>query len=544
MANDSVERIPTCTVPGYEALPEDGLLFKSNGEERAEKPCLKLALELLFRLRIDGEIAHLGIRVTTPGHEETELVLPMTAATGSRLADKLLEEGVAVTNREASTVSEWLVRASRAAYAKTFDVLSRPDLGGNPLQVPGVNGVKVAPGVHRYGAADPTDEEDAWAAWAWIWQLGAANPKLGLQLGASVVSAYLKQLRRDGFVIDVNGDSWKGKTKSNEIASWVWGDPLSPALRGSWDSTVNGILGRLKETGGLPYHLDESNRLTEHNASAFVRGIVHAVSGSTSRQRAKRDGSPADVETYRLVLFSDGEQALVSAVGQSGAYRRAIELEAPTIADEEAAKHAHHLARRFYGHPAKWIVNMEPPTMPLPEIDLTGRSDFLERLAEPLALCKLGYDLMAEKFGREWRLDLTPVLDELDASLEDAPISKRLHDALWSDFLSNDSNYREDTGMFVEMYGRDLGDGTWAVRPERAEFVAKRELSIHDVVPAMRELKAQGLLVVPTEDKKKRLKKLVRLRKGENGMRCYVLKKPVTDEWQQDVVTDTEAEAA
>ena len=78
-------------VPRYRADPGAGVTFTARNDhgEVTEVAALGVALELIGRLRENGSITGVATRLTPPDGRAREVLIPATAMTGTRLAEKL-----------------------------------------------------------------------------------------------------------------------------------------------------------------------------------------------------------------------------------------------------------------------------------------------------------------------------------------------------------------------------------------------------------------------------------------------------------------------
>lgn len=506
---------------------------------------IPVAIDPVMRIRDGGIVVGLYVRLTTKDEREREVYVPVESLGGRDLYGKLLAvTGHAFTESggqraETRLVQRLLITATQHQGIPVLDVLAVPRWEGDRLCVPGVNEIPgLRPGeglLHQvYGprllewlslepAQSPEDAKDAWRT---IVRYAASYPKLGLLVGLVLVSPYLERLRVQGRVGHVGGITTKGKTQAAKTAVAALGNPEeNDGLVGTWNTTYNGAMARLRETGGMAFLLDETSVVAEREEE-ILELIPYAVAEGKERQRANREGAAREVRHHRLNVISTGERDLATSRG--GAYSRVIQMNAPILPDAATGDMLNALAVEYAGWPIYWLVRSGYAPTELELAVPAYENPVAQRHARSLAAAKLVFDRLARGLWKDVDGEAPPVLDLEAASADlvenvegEGSDADRLYEALWTDFMSRPVDYGRGFGVdYSTVVGRDYGDW-WFVTTDRAQRLA-RAIGLSDIRPAMRALREDGRLRRTARGNRSRHP----LRQGEPVVDGYAVVKP------------------
>lgn len=146
----------------------------------------------------------------------------------------------------------------------------------------------------------------------WIEQVARPalqHPTTALLIWASIVPPLLKFLPdAPNFLVDLSGETSRGKTTALSVGASVWGDPSERGgLVWNWDASGTWIERAAALCSDLPVFLDDSKRARP----GMVGQIVYSVAQGRGRGRASVEGL-RDGAIWRTVLISTGEQPLGS----------------------------------------------------------------------------------------------------------------------------------------------------------------------------------------------------------------------------------------
>jgi hypothetical protein len=503
-------------------------------------------LELRRRVEVDGLIIGLDLRITVPGGARREVYVPIAGIDGSTQSAKqaLNAIGEPLETKHRAAVIAWLAEASRTPVAPTLRALSKPRWDGDKLLVPGVN-AEAAPGAPELGVKG--EEEEARVVWREVVEAGARYPKLGLSLGAALVSLYLERLGVRGSTYHNVGDSTKFKTKAAELAIATVGDPESEVVRDNWDTTALAAAKRFSQRGSLPILFDETRTASRDKENTF-RAVVFMVNDGHGRSRGTRDGDVRTDEAFRLNLLSTGEESLIEG-GVTGGFARVHELRFPLTEDPEEVKELDYLHARAADHagwPLRWLLEREPPSQDDLEVP-AFESPLARRHAQALAAGRLGFRMLAQALGlRELDVDLQEIADDIAQDMAGKTAGERLREALWNDRLMREDAYYETTSkgdLLCDRVARGMRlDGQVAYFPTTVKEIAA-EVGV-GMQTALRSLRDAGILESANDGKS--LTKKVRVNGRPTWM--YVVNDPedvpTSDESQVGTPGDADAELA
>jgi len=162
-------------------------------------------------------------------------------------------------------------------------------------------------------------------AWKKAALAASGFPHVMAALYASFAAPVLEILNAPNFVVDLAGETSRGKTITQRLAASVWGCPDLQApgsmLKG-WDNTPTWIERAAATRSGLPLILDDS---TKAGCRSFVRQVVYNVSGGQGRGRGSFRGMQR-TRTYHTILISSGEAPITSYVNEAGGHARVLLL--------------------------------------------------------------------------------------------------------------------------------------------------------------------------------------------------------------------------
>ena len=198
-----------------------------------------------------------------------------------------------------------------------------------------------------------------WEAWrdAMDKDLGGRH-LVQLALYAAAVAPLLTILDLDGFVVDWSGATSRGKTTALRIGASMWGDP--GRIVGSWGTaSVVGPQECAAFLHSLPLILDDTKQ-TDGRPEIVAR-MLYDIPAGRERQRGQAGGGLRRVKTWRTVLLSTGEKAVVDFSGDAGARARSLCIRgAPfggdTSENQKAAERMVEATRANYGQLGRMLI--------------------------------------------------------------------------------------------------------------------------------------------------------------------------------------------
>lgn len=195
-----------------------------------------------------------------------------------------------------------------------------------------------------------------------------SHPLARLQIAASFAAPLLQVVGHRNFVVHLHGRSGSGKSATLFAAMSIWGAPS--ALVGNFNTTAVGLEHRLSMSNGLPVALNE-----RQHANKGVDQLVYMAGEGAGRTRGAKAGGLRSMQTWQMILLTNGEEPLVSEHAPEGARTRAIEIEGEPIDDDALASSLYDLTATNHGHAGRVYMG-----------------DVLKRLGNGPASIKSDYD--------------------------------------------------------------------------------------------------------------------------------------------------------
>lgn len=150
----------------------------------------------------------------------------------------------------------------------------------------------------------------------------AVRPRALVTLYAAFAAPLLRPLGVAPFILDVAGNSSRGKTTSARAAVSVWHDPFDGAAVTSWATTAYALEKRVNLSHGIPVLLDESQHA--RSKPELIEGIVYATANGLGKARS---GGYVGSLRFETVVISTGEASLLTFTQEAGAAARVLSME-------------------------------------------------------------------------------------------------------------------------------------------------------------------------------------------------------------------------
>jgi putative DNA primase/helicase len=142
------------------------------------------------------------------------------------------------------------------------------------------------------------------------------NPLMMLAVSHAFSGPLLSILGQTGGGFHLRGESSRGKSTIQYVASSVWG---APSLLQSWNGTLSGLEGVAAACNDTLLNLEEL-----HNADPRTVGeTVYMLGNGKGRNRAKANGKPQSAQQWRVSILSSGEVTLEEHMAKAGREFRA-----------------------------------------------------------------------------------------------------------------------------------------------------------------------------------------------------------------------------
>jgi len=147
-----------------------------------------------------------------------------------------------------------------------------------------------------------------------------------IYLAGSLASALLEPLNALPFMINLWGDTGKGKTVAIMLAASVWAYPGGNDYVTDPKSTVTALELRLDFLNNFPMLIDDMAQLKDKFGGDFSE-LVYMLCSGKGKDRARADLSLNKSTSWRNVILTNGEHSLVTETMQGGAINRIIDVE-------------------------------------------------------------------------------------------------------------------------------------------------------------------------------------------------------------------------
>jgi putative DNA primase/helicase len=149
------------------------------------------------------------------------------------------------------------------------------------------------------------------------------EPKI--YLVGSLASALIEPLNALPFVLNLWGDTGKGKTVAIMLAASVWANPGGNEYVTDPKSTVTALELRLDFLNNLPMLIDDMAQLKDRYSGDFSE-LVYMLCSGKGKDRANATLGLNKSTTWRNVILTNGEHSLVTETMQGGAVNRIIDV--------------------------------------------------------------------------------------------------------------------------------------------------------------------------------------------------------------------------
>jgi putative DNA primase/helicase len=157
---------------------------------------------------------------------------------------------------------------------------------------------------------------------AGVGKLASGHALAVLAISAALTGPLLYLAGGEGGGIHLFGQSSKGKTTILQAAASVWGRGASPGYVRAWRATANGLEGAAALATDTALVLDEMGVLDARDAGA----AIYSLANGGGKQRAARDGSLCEPQSWRVIFVSSGENPFEAKLTESKGKARAGQL--------------------------------------------------------------------------------------------------------------------------------------------------------------------------------------------------------------------------
>ena len=176
-----------------------------------------------------------------------------------------------------------------------------------------------------YESVQESGSEEVWMNIARkIRKSGRFEPKI--YMISSLASALVEPLNALPFIVNLWGDTGKGKTVAIMLAASCWAYPGGSDYVTDPKSTVTALELRLDFLNNLPMLIDDMAQLKDKYSGDFSE-LVYLLCSGKGKDRANATMGLNKSTTWRNVILTNGEHSLVTETMQGGAVNRIIDVE-------------------------------------------------------------------------------------------------------------------------------------------------------------------------------------------------------------------------
>lgn len=147
-----------------------------------------------------------------------------------------------------------------------------------------------------------------------------------IYLAASFGSILLYGLNIDPFIVNLYGDTGKGKTVTLMLAASVWANPSGRGYISESTSTSNALEIKLNALNHLPLMIDDLSKIRTNDKEKLA-DIIYMMCAGGGKNRLKRSLEMRDTSTWKNIILSNIERPLADETMKAGALNRVLDFQ-------------------------------------------------------------------------------------------------------------------------------------------------------------------------------------------------------------------------
>ncbi len=262
------------------------------------------------------------------GHQWKEIITDKgTIASANRIVG-LADYGVSVTSENARNLVRYLSDIENYNMDRIDIQVSTSKLGWIQNEfMPYGKSVIFDSEIRFKETFDAVHEEGSCEAWLElarnVRKSGRMEPNI--YMIGSLASALIEPLNALPFILNLWGDTGKGKTVAIMLAASIWANPGGNEFVTDPKSTVTALELRLDFLNNLPMLVDDMAQLKDKYSGDFSE-LVYMLCSGKGKDRANATLGLNKSTTWRNVILTNGEHSLVTETMQGGAVNRIIDV--------------------------------------------------------------------------------------------------------------------------------------------------------------------------------------------------------------------------
>lgn len=151
------------------------------------------------------------------------------------------------------------------------------------------------------------------------------EPKI--EIVASLASVLLEPLNALPFILNIGGDTGKGKTVSMMVATSCWANPAENTYMADAKGTVVSIEMRMNLLNNFPMMIDDMSQVKKEYDGDFTK-LVYLLCAGKGKDRSNVNLGLNKSTSWKNIILTNYEYLLVTETMQGGAINRIIDVEA------------------------------------------------------------------------------------------------------------------------------------------------------------------------------------------------------------------------
>lgn len=299
------------------------------------------------------------------------------------------------------------------------------------------------------------------------------EPKI--YLAGALASVLLEPLNALPFIINIWGDTGKGKTVAIMLAASVWAYPCGNEYITDPKSTVTALELRLDFLNHLPMLIDDIAQVKEKYGGEFAE-LVYMLCSGKGKDRSNVSLGLNKSTTWKNIIMTNGEHSIVTETMQGGAVNRVIDVEMEEGYIFEDGNKTVEILKQNYGFAGKEFVDL------IQEIGFEDikdiQQDYLQKIKraaeekgiekEEKQMLPMSILLTADKLATEYLFKDDCYMDfdkcvELLKDKNEVSENERAYDFILSDIAININKFVYDEDYRGEIWGDKDGDFTYII---------------------------------------------------------------------------------
>lgn len=174
---------------------------------------------------------------------------------------------------------------------------------------------------------------------------------------ASLASVLIEPLNALPFIINIWGDTGRGKTLSSMFATSVWANPEEGVYMSDAKSTATALELRQDVLNNLPMFIDDMSQVKRKYDGDFSE-LVYMLCSGKGKDRANTSLGLNKSTTWKNTIITNYEYSLVTETMQGGAVNRIIDVECADGYIFERGNEVAELLRSNYGFAGRKFVDV------------------------------------------------------------------------------------------------------------------------------------------------------------------------------------------